>query len=169
VSLTSRIVGPMAAVALAALTLAGCANSSASPTNFTLITSKPTVTQVDTGDPGNSPGDYQVFSAAATKDGQAFGNLYGLKLEVALPGKAGAPEGLGLFQNQLTFVLPDGDISVLGVQYHSPDGSLPTSASADGETRAIVGGTGAYAGARGTLVSTAQEDGTRVQEFTFLP
>lgn len=155
---------------LAAVTLAACSGSSATaPSNFTMTTAKPDLTMVDVGDAGPSIGDYQVFHAVGTKDGEPFGHLYGLKLEVALPGQEGAPEGLGLFQNQLTFVLPDGDIVVEGVQYYTQDGSIPDITINEGETRAIVGGTGAYAGARGTVLTTAQEDGTRMQEFTFLP
>jgi len=143
----------------------GC---SSKPADFTVTSAKPDLTLVDTGAKGPSIGDYEVFSSAVTKDGTPFGVLYGMKLEVALPPAPGAPEGLGRFQNQLTFDLPDGTICVAGVQYYTMDGSIPQTLK-EGELRAIVGGTGAYAGARGTLRTTQHLDGTRTQELTFLP
>jgi hypothetical protein len=112
-------------------------------------------------------GDYSVFNAAVTKDGQPFGVLYGQKLLVAEPGQDGAPEGLGRYQNHLEFDLPDGTITVTGLQYYTVDGSIPDIALSEGEDRAIVGGTGAYAGAQGVLRSTTNVDGTRTQSFDF--
>jgi hypothetical protein len=145
---------------------------SASPStiaDFTVMSAKPSLTYIDTGKKGATIGDYEVFSAAVTKDGEGFGTLFGLKLQVAKPGAMGAAKGLGLFQNQLTFNFPDGTVSVAGLQYYAVNGRLPDGSLLAGETRAVVGGTGAYAGARGTLHTTAHRDGTRTQEFSFLP
>ena len=149
-----------------ALVLSGCSSSSA-PDDFSVVSGKPTQTQVDSGTAGSSVGDYSVFNAAVTKDGQPFGVLYGQKLLVAEPGQDGAPEGLGRYQNHLEFDLPDGTITVTGLQYYTVDGSIPDIALSEGEDRAIVGGTGAYAGAQGVLRSTTNVDGTRTQSFDF--
>lgn len=135
---------------------------------LSLTSAKPDVTHVDTGATGSSVGDYQVFSAPITKDGKPFGTLFGLKLQVTPPGSSLVPAGMGIFQNQLTFSLPDGVISVTGLQQYSMDGTIPAVSLKGGETRAVVGGTGAYAGARGTVHTTANEDGTRSQVLTFV-
>lgn len=148
------------------LVLSGCSSSS-TPKDFTAVSAKPTITQVDTGATGSSVGDYSVFNAAVTKDGEPFGVLYGQKLLVAEPGLEGAPEGLGRYQNHLEFDLPDGTITVTGLQYYTVDGSAPDIAVTQGEDRAIVGGTGAYEGAQGVLHSVVNADGTRTQEFDF--
>jgi hypothetical protein len=148
------------------LGLSACSSSS-TPADFTAVSAKPTVTQVDTGATGSTVGDYTVFNAAVTKDGQPFGVLYGQKLLVAEPGQDGAPQGLGRYENHLEFDLPDGTISVEGLQFYTTDGSVPDVALTKGEDRAIVGGTGAYAGAHGVLHSTTNADGTRTQSFDF--
>jgi hypothetical protein len=148
------------------LGLSACSSSS-TPADFTAVSAKPTVTLVDTGATGSSVGDYTVFNAAVTKDGQPFGFLYGQKLLVAEPGQDGAPQGLGRYENHLEFDLPDGTISVEGLQFYTTDGSVPDIALTKGEDRAIVGGTGAYAGAHGVLHSTTNADGTRTQSFDF--
>ena len=151
---------------VSALALSGCSSSS-TPEDFSAVSGKPAVTQIDTGAAGSSVGDYTVFNATVTKDGQPFGTLYGQKLLVAEPGQDGAPEGLGRYENHLEFDLPDGTISVAGLQYYTLDGSVPDIALSKGEERAIVGGTGAYAGAHGVLTSTTNADGSRTQSFDF--
>jgi hypothetical protein len=136
--------------------------------DFTAISAKPAVTSVDADGDGADVGDYQTFETTVTKDGKPFGDLYGLKLAVAAPPVDGAPSAdLGLFQNQLTFVLPDGQILIAGSQYYTLDGSIPQKSLEGGEYRAIIGGTGAYAGAKGVLHTTSKPDGRRVQEFDF--
>lgn len=147
--------------------LGGCGGDDA-PEDFTAISAKPDVTSVDADGDGADVGDYQTFQTTVTKAGKPFGDLYGLKLAVAGPPVDGAPTpDLGLFQNQLTFILPEGQILIAGSQYYTLDGSIPTKSLKGGEYRAIVGGTGAYAGAKGVLHTTAKPDGRRVQEFDF--
>lgn len=164
VKVAARIVGSFA---VGAIFVTGCGGGD-TPDDFTAISSRPDPNLVDTGEVGSGPGDYEIFHVSVQKDGKPFGHLYGLKLEVAEPPVPGAPgKDLGLFQNQLTFVLPDGTISIAGVQYFTVDGSIPKYSENGGEYRSIIGGTGAYAGARGVLHTTARPDGTRVQEFDF--
>jgi len=147
--------------------LVGCGGDDA-PDDFTAISAKPDVSFVDADGDGADVSDYQTFRTTVTKDGKSFGHLYGLKLAVAAPPVAGAPAAdLGLFQNQLTFILPDGQIMIAGTQFYTLDGSIPQKSLEGGEYRAIIGGTGAYAGATGVLHTTAKPDGRRVQEFDF--
>ena len=142
-----------------------CANQGVM--HLTLTTAPPDITNVDVGPNGPSIGDYQVFSAGVEKDSEPFGMLYGLKLQATPPGAASVPEGMAVFQNQLTLMLPDGTISVTGVQVYPTSGSIAGTSLEEGVTRSIVGGTEAYAGARGTIRTTARPDGTRLQELDF--
>lgn len=162
-----RAAASAAAVGIAGLLIvAGCAGGG--PSDFSVISAKPDQTLVDTGKGKYSVGDYNVFSAPVTRDGDDFGSLFGTKIAVAAPPVKDAPaDDLGLFQNQLSFVFPDGTISITGVQYYTTDGSIPDPSLNKGEVRSIVGGTGAYSGVSGTLKTTARPDGTRLQEFDF--
>ena len=164
----SRSVSAVVLLSLStAALLVGCGGDGA-PDDFTVISAKPDLTVVDGNGDGAGVGDFETFRATVTKDGKPFGDLYGLKLAVAAPPVEGAPApDLGLFQNQLTFVLPDGQIMIAGSQFYTLDGSIPQSSLKGGEYRAIIGGTGAYAGASGVLHTTAKPDGRRVQEFDF--
>jgi len=146
-----------------ALPLSGCGGSSV-PADLTLVSAPPIGTAVDNGPAGPSAGDLLVFRATVTKDGKPFGYLYGTKVLVALPGQSGAPKNFGRYQNQLNFVLPDGEITITGTQDYpmSLSGKLVPVA-----TRAISGGTGAYAGVTGVLVSTEAKGEFRSQQFDF--
>lgn len=165
IHIRSRATAALALIGLAAaLPLAGCGGSSV-PADFTISTTPPVGSAVDTGPAGSSVGDMMVFHARVLKDGKPFGYVYGTKILVAMPGEFGAPKGLGRFQNQLSFVLPDGEITVTGTQDH-PLGGL-SSTGVPVATRAISGGTGAYAGVTGVLVSTQVAGRGRTQQFDF--
>jgi len=131
-----------------------------------LVSGVPNTVKSDLGEPGPSIGDLSAFNAEVTKDGKAFGHLVGTKILVVLPGE----DGVGTYQNQLTFVLDDGTITITGIQPYPVD---PNNAAAvqkvrQGTTqRAIVGGTGAYAGARGVLTTSEEKDGARTQHLEF--
>jgi hypothetical protein len=140
--------------------------------DFELQSAAPVISSVDVGATGPSVGDTEVFTAAISKDGQAFGTLVGTKLLLELGGQDSIPSGLGLFQNQLTFRLPGGDIAVVGLQQFPLDTS-DTAAFAEmaktATVRVISGGTGDYVGARGELTSVPQPNGGRLQKFHFVP
>lgn len=148
----------------AALPLAGCGGSSV-PADFTASSTPPVGTTIDTGPAGPSVGDTLVFHARVLKDGKPFGYVYGTKVLVAMPGEFGAPKGFGRYQNQLSFVLPDGEITVTGTQDHPTSGLM--SAGVPVATRAISGGTGAYAGVTGVQVSTQVAGKGRTLQFDF--
>lgn len=154
--------------------LAGCssdeADSGTSSVTLDLVSSPPKTVFVDNGESGPSIGDVDAFSATVTRDGEEVGSLFGTKTLVALPGEHNVPDGLGLFQNQLTFVLTDGTITVTGVQYFpldTTDSAAVEAVKKLATTRSVVGGTGAYSGARGVLETSIDQAGGRVQHFEF--
>jgi hypothetical protein len=141
-----------------------------SPISLDLVSGPPKTVLIDNGQSGPSIGDVDAFSADVTRGGKPFGTLYGTKTLVALAGEHGVPAGLGLFQNQLTFVLPDGTITVTGVQYYQLDTSNQAAVDAVRNlptVRSVVGGTGAYAGARGVMTTSLDHAGSREQHFAF--
>ena len=135
-----------------------------------LVSSPPATTFSDIGEPGPSVGDLYTFSASVTEGDTEVGRLVGTKVLVTLPGDAGLPDGVGRFQNQLTFIFADGTISVTGWQPYPLDKN-DTEAVAFVQTssiqRAIVGGTGIYAGASGVLTTSEDASGGRKQHFEF--
>ncbi len=147
-------------------------SSSAANADFELQSAAPVISSVDVGAAGPSAGDIEVFTAAISNDGQPSGTLVGTKMLLELGGQDSIPSGLGLFQNQLTFRLPGGDITVLGVQQFPLDTSDTAAFAEMAKTptvRAITGGTGQYVGARGELTSVPQASGGRLQKFHFVP
>ncbi|CAB4730792.1 MAG: hypothetical protein F2934_01960 [Actinobacteria bacterium] len=157
-------------VGVGALTACSGNSSDAKSANKTvvldLVSGVPKTVKSDLGEPGPSIGDLATFNAGVTKDGKAFGTLVGTKILVVLPGD----DGVGTFQNQLTFVLPDGTITVTGVQPYpvDPNNAAAVAKVRQGTTqRSIVGGTGAYAGARGVLTTSEEKDGARTQHFEY--
>jgi hypothetical protein len=161
---------PVAALTGCSSDKAETADNGTSSVTLDLISSPPKTVFVDNGESGPSIGDVDAFSATVTRDGEAFGSLFGTKTLVALPGEHNVPDGLGLFQNQLTFVLSDGTITVTGVQYFPLDTNNAVAVETVknlATTRSVVGGTGAYAGASGVLQTSIDQAGGRVQHFEF--
>lgn len=173
VSSPARITAALALtglVGIGALTSCSGDSSDAKSTNKTLVldlvSGKPNTVKSDLGEPGPSIGDLSTFNADVTKDGKAFGHLVGTKILVVLPGE----DGVGTYQNQLTFVLDDGTITITGVQPYpvDPNNAAAVAKVREGTTqRSIVGGTGAYAGARGVLTTSEEKDGARTQHFEY--
>jgi hypothetical protein len=146
--------------------------ASSSIADFELQSAAPVISGVDVGATGPSAGDTEVFTAAISNDSKPFGTLVGTKVLLELGGQNSIPTGLGLFQNQLTFRLPSGDITVIGVQQFPLDTADRAAFAEMAKTatvRAISGGTGEYVGARGEVTSVPQSDGGRVQKFHFVP
>lgn len=157
---TAFVLVAVSSVALAS----GCGSDV--PEDLSLVSAKPEIVLNDAPPKGASVGDVETFHASVTDDGKAAGELYGSKLLVALPGTGGAPEGSARYQNQMTFVLEDGSITVQGVQdLPVNQGKRPGSGAS--ETRAVTGGTGEYEGVSGTVKATTQADGSRTQQFSF--
>jgi len=114
--------------------------------------------QIDVPMPGNSPGDITVVDDAVLRDAQdaIIGTVRGVQQVVSTTGGR-------VVQAQLTYTLPDGELLVGGVSRQVVDGTgLVTGATF---VRPVVGGTGAYAGAGGTMTTTLGADGRYTQHF----
>jgi hypothetical protein len=91
--------------------------------------------------------------------------LIGYLLTVDLPG-ARSDETLEERIGNLVFAFGDDKLVVAGGSAY-PAGSVEMAAN-EPQLRAVVGGTGAYLGARGEVVTTRNEDGTYRHEFTLV-
>jgi len=171
----NRIFRPIAAVGvvLSIATVAGCGGGSSSPADFSLSQDKTYVTEVDlvpkvtdeNAKVGNVA-DMLAFDAQLTKDGAPFGELFGEQTVVAEPAAWAPKRTEEVRRTELNFELPDGQIVVQGTStYSKGDWRLAVGKPV---VRAIVGGTGAYAGARGEHTGTRQEDGTYTHLFDFV-
>jgi hypothetical protein len=160
----------MTSVALLISTLiAACGlHSNPSTETLTIYEDAPTLTPLDLGPPGNSPGDAYYFSAAlhSSPGGPVTGEVFGSKtlIKVAAPASPNSEKRATL----LFFTLPGGrdQISVLGAADYPS-----TAAEFDSDqpvVRAILGGTGRYMGGRGQLTSTRNKDRSYTQVFTLL-
>jgi hypothetical protein len=137
------------------LIVAATAADAARAASLTLESGVPTFSVVDLGASGHSAGDLNVFQSSVSPAGR----LLGIQTTLALTSDTQIVQGV------LTFDLPEGQIAVSGVSRLDPQ----TTGLLTGQafTRAVVGGTGAYAGARGEVVSTRRPDGSYDQRFTF--
>lgn len=160
-------------VVLSIATVAGCGGGSSGPADFSLVQDKTYVTEVDLVPKvtDENPvvanvGDMMAFDAQLSKDGAPFGELFGEQLVVAEPAEWAPERTEEIRRVELNFVLPDGQIVVQGTSTY-PKGDWRFSVGKP-VVRAIVGGTGAYAGARGEHTGTRQEDGTFTHLFTFV-
>jgi len=158
-----RTVRPLAAASavIAIALLAGCGGTSG-PADFTLVQSGPHITEIDNG---ASVGDATAFDAELTKDGAAFGSLYGEQTVIAEPDPASKRTD-EVRRTELDFELPDGQIVVQGTSHYAK-GSWRLTVGKP-VVRAIVGGTQAYAGVQGELTSTRNADGNYMQAFHFV-
>lgn len=155
----------VATVGIALALVAGPAGAG-STKRLTFTSAPPTSTNVDTGTPGVGSGDYTSFYAALSdSSGKPAGWLYGTKTLVALPGEAGMAADRGLFENLLTFRFTDGSTIVVGGIQTAVLGASGYNGSADPGDRAVIGGTGRFAGARGVLTTSANPDNSRKQVF----
>jgi hypothetical protein len=140
------------AAALAATVFAAAPHAQSAPTVLVLKeVGRPAIALDDIAPKGMrqgkfSLGDRLVFSQPVTR-GATKGTLTATAT-VSTPGRVAAPKS-------------HGDVSA---RYHFPDGDLylegVTDFGDDSGSAAVVGGTGVYAGARGTLEST--DDGDKI-------
>jgi hypothetical protein len=105
-------------------------------------------TLVDAGEPGDSLGDAVVFDQPLLDEGGAvIGNNSGVCIRTRVAHS---------YQCQWTLTFDNGSIQVAGRE--ADQGSSAIS---------IVGGTGAYTGISGQMISTNNNDGTFTQTLTF--
>jgi len=144
-------------LACSASLLAGCGSGART---LRVVSTPPDLKTVDLPPRGKSPGDLYTFSSVLLDRTRRrpIGVLRGTQTSIRLEG------GRELVQGILTFRLGRGnDILVGGLS------EFPTSGTGlivgRPYVRSILGGTGAYADARGTLTSTRRSDGSYEQLF----
>ena len=147
--------------ALAALVVAGCGGGSDTKT-FTVVSTAKGVTlkRIDLGAHGAGPGDLTVFDGPlVSSDGKKpAGHVYGTQTSIS------AQKGSEVVQAFITYDFGSGNrITIGGV------GQYPTGGKGlvPGKTfvRPILGGTGTYEGADGTLTSVHRSNGDYEQTF----
>ena len=115
---------------------------------------------VDLGEKGGSVGDMYVFDGPMVDAaGEDAGQVYGTQTSISLDG------GGEVVQAMITYDLGDGNQILVGgtAEYDDGDGLV------EGEeyVRPILGGTGDYADAGGTMTTVRQTDGAYAQTFDF--
>ncbi|HHH43892.1 MAG TPA: hypothetical protein ENK49_07130 [Gammaproteobacteria bacterium] len=141
---------PATRLLLVTTLLATAACTRESPTTLVTIADARTdqAQWIDTGEPGDSAGDILVFDQPLLDEQfKRIGNNAGSCLRTR-PGHS--------FQCQWTLSLADGSIQVAGRELDQGTSTL-----------SIVGGTGRYAGIRGDMTSTNNEDGTFTQTLRY--
>lgn len=107
-------------------------------------------------------GDMSVFESPLTKDGKPYGEMLGTMTKVGQLGQGTHPEREERLLNAV-FDLPDGEITVMGISYYVP--SATKLEKNEPVSRAIVGGTGAYAGVQGEVITTHNADDTYTHQI----
>ena len=156
------------ALALAlVLVLAACGGSAGSEKVVTVLHAAVTATLVDAGDAGSSPGDSRLFEIATTVEGASTtGRLDAVLLTTGVNIPAAGDE---VRIGTLVFSFGEGTDQVVieGVSAYPGTGS--TIAANTSTIRPIVGGSGAYANARGWAESFHNADGTWKHVLHLLP
>jgi hypothetical protein len=143
-------------------------STSSSSETLTIYQDPPTMSALDLGPPGNSPGDAYYFSAPlySSPGGRMIGEVFGSKTLIELAAQTNPNSEKRATILFFTFAGGQDQIIVLGAADYPP-----TTAEFDSDQpvmRAILGGTGRYIGARGQLASTRKKDGSYTQVFTLL-
>lgn len=118
---------------------------------------------VDAGAPGPSAGDRSVFRSPVTVGDGDGGTVYGVTTTVRTAAEL-APDGVAV--TLLAYDLGAGSTMVLAGTGPGSEGGVPPVGTV--VRRTILGGTGAFSGVRGELVSTVGTDGAWSNEMTLL-
>ncbi len=139
---------------------AGCGDDDDEDTLSVVATAKGThIRTVDLGDQGRSSGDLFVFDSPPvdSEEKEPVGKVYGTQTTIAVAGTE-------VVQANITYDLGDGDRITVGGISEYPRGGNGLVVNREFE-RPILGGTGQYAGAQGTLTSVRRPDNS--YEHTF--
>ena len=157
-----KIVAALVAGTLAAVVLTGCAQGPQ-----TLILTQATegskLISLDTNATGDL-GDEYVFESPMLKDGEPYGEMFGTMTKVGELGHGTHPDREDRLLNAV-FDLPEGEIVVSGLSFYVP--GHPALEKHEPIARAIVGGTGAYAGIRGEVITIHNDDDSYTQEIRY--
>ena len=115
---------------------------------------------VDLGPPGKSGGDVYVFDSPLldSEEEESIGSVYGTQTSIALDSDSETVQAM------ITYDFRDGDRITVGGISEYPRGDRGLVENQEFE-RPILGGTGRYAGARGTVTSVRRPDDS--YEHTF--
>jgi hypothetical protein len=151
---------------VAAVLLVGCGGDDGDdePATLTLVSdpSEEVFEVVDVGERGRTVGDFYVFEGPMLDPDtdEVAGHAYGTQTSLSLDGEN------EIVQATITYELTDGDQILVGgvAEYPAEGGGL-----VEGEeyVRPVLGGTGEYADAGGTLTTVRQPDGSYEQTFEF--
>jgi hypothetical protein len=140
---SSTILRSVVAAAAIASAMPLASAPAASPSSFTLLASldRHSMVRVDARPKGTSPGDVFVFSTSLRRGGKLDGRAEFVQTVVD-------PRYRGISM-RADLLLSDGTLELqgAGLSHRAPGGAKPTSET----DMAIVGGTGAYAGGRGSV------------------
>jgi hypothetical protein len=153
--------------------LAGCSSEASADRTLVITQQAPQLASFEmpaegTTEAGAEPAsaaDVLTFDAPITDPDGNEGLLIGYLLTVALPD---ARTGDLLEERIGTLVYSFGNHELVvsgGTSYPAPNAEM---AADEPQLRAVVGGTGAYLGARGEVVTTRNGDGTYDHTFTLL-
>ena len=132
------------------------------PVTLVVEQAEPTLNPVDVEPAGPSVGDRLEFSAALTIDGKPAGELTGV-LTVQSLGKSDVVKEQR--KGTLTFQLNATDsLKVSGTSKYKPN--KKEMEVGDPQVRSIIGGTGAYDGAKGSVTTLHNADGSYTHTFT---
>jgi len=151
-------------VVVFSLVLVGCGNNTETLVLTQDSAQPPVLTPLDLN-PAGSNGDTTVFEVPVQIDGEPAGSVVGSMMKVS-----GLGEGARMDREErmysAVFVLPNGQISVLGVSYYTESATLlPVG---EPVTRAIVGGTGDYFGIKGEVATVHNSDDTYTHTMSFI-
>lgn len=117
---------------------------------------------VDLGEKGTTAGDIYVFDGPMLDpdSGDVAGQVYGTQTSLSLD------DGAEVVQAMITYEVGEGNQILVGgtAEYSSESDGL---AQGEEYVRPIIGGTGDYADAGGTMTTVRQSDGSYEQTFDF--
>ena len=158
-----RVLAPAAAVVLLAVSLAGCAGSGRT---VTITHGAVTPVGVIPGPNNGAVGTVRLFHAPTRLEGGGAGTLEATMTTTAVDAPTAGTE---IRVTMLNFTFGNGtdQLIIQGSATYSSAGS--TISVSETAVRPVVGGSGAYAGARGSAESTHLPDGTWKHVFRLLP
>lgn len=163
--MTNRRISSGRFIALAALVAAfavgaGCGGEGSE--SLSVVASAKGLNQktVDLGPEGKSAGDVYVFDGPLldSEEQESIGNVYGTQTSIALDSDAETVQAM------ITYDFGDGDRLTVGGIGQYPRGDTGLAEGQEFE-RPILGGTGRYAGADGTVTSVRRPDGAYEHDF----
>ncbi|HEY8583632.1 MAG TPA: hypothetical protein VIL49_11820 [Capillimicrobium sp.] len=155
---TIRLLAVLAVAALAGPATAAAAKSKVQ--TLRLTTGNITVTPVDLLEPGQTSGDLYAYSGDVFRKGVKVGRFYGNHTSLGVEGDREIVQGL------ITFRLQDGELAAAGLAAYPLQDQSGTIID-EPFSRPIIGGTGRYDGARGTLTTVRNSNGTYSQLFRY--